>query len=249
MVRILLPATLGLIAILSLCFYEGYAIKDRWGTPGVTAQQLSQRFDQVPQTIGDWQGEDLPVDEITRKTAGAIGYVSRRYTNTVSGKQVVLWLIVGHSRDIVRHQPTACYPSSGFRQMGSQVMHYIDIDEGPEGSKEAAFYTAKFEKEDATSHRVERVFWTFNHPDTNQWEAPDGAHGARSHYGLARALYKLYFTSAVQTDEATIEDNAAIEFAKLMLPAVDKALFPTETASADVAPSDSPAETVDALLN
>lgn len=229
MTRTMLPAALGLIFILSLCFYEGYAMKDRWGAVGITAEDLSERFDQVPKNIGEWKGQDLPVDEIVRKTAGAIGYVSRQYTNSSTGQQVVLWLIVGHSRDVVRHQPTACYPSSGFRQAGSEVLHHINIDGGDgKNNKEAVFYTAKFEKEDAFSHRKERVFWTFNHPDKNAWEAPQGVSGARSRYGLARALYKLYFTSNVLPGEETIEDSAAIHFAEVMLPAINKALFPTE---------------------
>lgn len=231
MIRLMLPAALGLVAILSLSFFEGYAMKDRWGTPGIDAMELSKRFDQVPLSIGDWQGEDLPVDEITRKTAGAIGYVSRRYVNLKTDQQVVLWLIVGHSRDIVRHQPTVCYPSSGFRQLGSQLLYHMDT----KGGKPAVFYTAKFEKEDALSRRVERVFWTFNHPDVDQWEAPDGKSGARKHYGLSRALYKLYFTSAVGLDEDLIEANAAVELAEQLLPAIDAALFPTNEATAETA--------------
>jgi len=225
MTRMLLPAVLGLVAIVSLSFYEGFAMKDRWGEPGVEAEELGERFTQVPLNIGEWEGEDLPVDEVVRKTAGAIGYVSRRYTNVTSGKQVVLWLIVGHSRDVTRHTPNICYPSSGFRQTGSQMLHSAELNDGTE----AKFYTAKFEKEDALSRSKERVFWTFNHPDTNQWEAPDK--GPRWHYGLAKAIYKLYFTSSVRPDEDTIEDNVATEFAAVMLPAINAALFPTEAPS------------------
>ena len=250
MIRILLPASLGLIAILSLSFYEGYAMKDRWGEAGAEAAELGQRFEKVPKNLGDWEGEDLPVDEIVRQTAGAVNYVSRRYTHAISGKTVVLWLIVGHSRDIVRHTPNICYPSSGFRQEGSQLRHHINLP----GNKEAVFYTAKFEKEDEHSRATERVFWTFNHPDENQWEAPEGASGARKRYGLAKALYKLYFTSVVNPDEDTIEESPAIEFAQVMLPAINTALFPDgddalgsadETDSEDSADDKSASSTAD----
>jgi len=229
MVRTLLPAAVGLIAILSLSFYEGYAMKDRWGEAGAQAKVLGERFNQVPLVIGDWQGEDLPVDEIVRKTAGAVNYVSRRYVHATTGESVVLWLIVGHSRDIVRHTPNVCYPSSGFRQMGNQLRHVTKFS----GGKEAKFYTAKFEKENAYSRRIERVFWTFNHPDVNEWEAPE--QGARSRYGLAKALYKLYFTSVVASDEDTLEENAAIEFSQLMLPEINQALFPIQSPTASTA--------------
>ncbi len=222
MIRLMLPAALGLVAILSLSLYEGLVMKDRWSEPGIEAKELGERFKQVPLDIGDWEGEDLPVDEVVRKTAGAVSYVSRRYTHVNSGKQVVLWLIVGHSRDIMRHTPDICYPSSGFRRSGSQLRQHINLQSG----KDAEFYTAKFEKEDAMSRSTERVFWAFNHPDYDLWEAPQD--GARWHYGMSKALYKLYFTSAVRRDEATIEDNVAVEFAEVMLPAIDEALFPKD---------------------
>ena len=229
MIRTLLPAILGLVAILSLSFYEGYAMKDRWSEAGAEAKELGERFAQVPLDIGDWKGEDMPVDELIRKTAGAVNYVSRRYTNTKSGEAVVLWLIIGHSRDIVRHTPNICRIAQGFRQISSQLRHTIDYGTGQEGR----FFTAKYEKEDALSRGKERVFWTFNHPEMKQWEAPK--EGARSHYGLQKALYKLYFTSVVQHDEDTLEDNVSVEFAELMLPAIDAALFPTATPAAEAA--------------
>ena len=229
MIRVLLPAVLGLVAILSLSFYEGYAMKDRWGEAGAEAKELGVRFAQVPLDIGDWKGEDMPVAELIRKTAGAVNYVSRRYTNANTGEQVILWLIIGHSREIVRHTPNICRISQGFRQVSSQLRHTLDLPDG----QQAKFHTAKYEKEDAFSHSIERVFWTFNHPEEHKWVAPE--EGARMHYGLAKALYKLYFTSVVQHDEDTAEDNVAIEFAELMLPAIDAALFPTAAPAAEAA--------------
>lgn len=222
MIRTLIPATLGLISILGISLYENLKIKDRWGEPTVKAEQLAERFSNVPMEIGDWKGQDMPVDEVTRKTAGAVGYVSRIYKNEVTDKYVELWLIVGHSRDITRHTPDICRVSQGYRPISSQLRHKIDLDNG----EPAEFFTAKYEKEDAVSRYVDRVFWTFNHPDMNKWEAPEGSQGPRWHYGLSRALYKLYFTSRVDHDEQTIEDSVALEFAEVMLPAIDKALFP-----------------------
>ncbi len=220
MVRTLfIPAILGGFLIVSLCFVEGLWLKDRWGKPGVEAEVMGERFKKVPKEIGDWKGEDLPVDEQVKKTAGAVKYVSRSYKNNETGAQVVLWLIVGHSRDICRHTPNICYPSSGFRQDGSQIKHKMEL----ESSKPAEFFTGKFIKDDVYGRRAERVFWAWNHPDTDKWEAPGDP---RQHYGLSRALYKLYFTSNVASGENTAEDNVAAEFAELMLPEVDKALFP-----------------------
>ena len=46
------------------------------------------------------------------------------------------------------------------------------------------------------------------------------------HYGLSRALYKVYFTSDVLVGEDTADENVAAEFAELMLPSINAALFP-----------------------
>ncbi len=227
MIRTLLPAGLGLIAILGLSAYEGVFVKDRWGAAGIESAELGKRFDQVPKDFGEWQGEDLPVAEVVRNTAGAVSYVSRNYTNIETGQKVRLWLIVGHSRDITRHTPNICYPSSGFHQKGSIDRQHVSVA----GGKEAVFYTAKFQKENEINRSVERVFWTFNHPEENQWEAPQ--EGARWRYGLAKSLYKLYFVSGVEHNEDTIEESVAVEFAEAMLPLINAALFPTEPAEAE----------------
>ncbi len=232
MIRGQLPVVLAVIIIASLTLVEGIYMKDRWGEAGAEAAELGKLFSNVPKEIGRWTGQDLPVDDIVKNTAGAVSYVSRQYIHSTTGQEVTLWLIVGHSRDIVRHTPTVCYPASGFRQDGALLRQHFDLTDG----ESADFFTAKFEKEDAFSHRIQRVFWAWNHPDTKKWEAPhtsSGSENARLHYGLAKALYKLYFTSAITVDESTTDDNAAAEFAELMLPAINAALFSNEVPAAD----------------
>lgn len=222
--NLMLPAIVGGIVIAALCFVEQVYLKDYWGEPGAEAAVLGERFAQVPKEIGDWVGEDMPVDEEVRNTAGAVNYVSRRYKNEKTGRTVRLWLIVGHFRDIIRHTPNACYPASGFRQEGMQIKQHFDLP----GGKTATFFTAKFTKEDPFGRYLERVFWAWNHPKLNKWDAPDNP---RFDYGLAKALYKLYFSSDVRTDENAADDSPAADFAELMLPEIDKALFPDETSA------------------
>ncbi len=225
MVRsLLIPAISGGVLILSLCFYEQFFLRDYWSKPGVEAEIMGERFKQVPKEIGVWKGQDLSVDEQVKKTAGAVEYVSRLYKNEETGHEVKLWLIVGHSRDICRHTPNICYPSSGFRQDGRQIRHEVALD----GTQPGQFFTGKFIKDDAYGRHAERVFWAWNHPESDKWEAPSDP---RQHYGLSRALYKMYFTSNVLASEDTAEDNVAAEFAALMLPEVDKALFPESHAA------------------
>jgi hypothetical protein len=242
--NLLLPAALGGILILSLCFVEQVYLRDYWSKPGAEAELMGKRFENVPKEIGDWTGQNLSVDEIVKNTAGAVNYVSRLYKNTETGQEVRLWLIVGHSRDICRHTPNICYPNAGFRQEGQQIRHEVKM---PKGESPAKFFTGKFIKEDGLGRHAERVFWAWNHPDVGKfekkWEAPEDP---RKHYGLSRALYKVYFTSSVLADEDTAADNVANEFAELALPEINKALFPESTTAAEGEPTDTAEPAADA---
>jgi hypothetical protein len=216
-----LPYVLAGVLIVGLTFVEA-GFSDRWHDSSVDAAEFGKLFDRVPMDIGSWHGEDLDVEEDVRRTAGAVSYVSRRYTEENTDRWVTLWLIVGHSRDVCRHTPNICYPNAGFKQNSSILKHHLSVA----GGEEAVFYTAKFEKADEMSRHIERVFWTWNHPERDRWEAPDNQ---RREYGNSRALYKLYFTSSVMKDEDTIEDSVAVEFAEQMVPLINAALFGGES--------------------
>ncbi|MEM9351597.1 MAG: exosortase-associated EpsI family protein [Planctomycetota bacterium] len=230
-IRDYLPMAIALMFVVAASAYEGLAIKDRWGETTVDTQLFVDQFSRVPLQIGSWQGEDLPVEELVRRTAGAVEYVSRVYRNSETDQSVTLWLIVGHSRDITRHTPNVCYPSSGFAQKSKQLKYVVDLP----GDSEGVFYTAKFEKENASIRRTERVFWAWNEDEFKKWEAPDSQ---RMHYGLSRSLYKLYFTSGVADPNEPMEQSAAAEFAEVMLPAINEALFPADADVADLSEPD-----------
>ncbi len=233
-IRDYIPIAIALVIVVAASAYEGLAIKDRWGETTIDPQLFVDQFSRVPLEIGNWQGEDLPVEELVSRTAGAVEYVSRVYRNSETNQSVTLWLIVGHSRDITRHTPNVCYPSSGFAQKSKQLKYVVDLP-GNDEDDEGVFYTAKFEKENANIRQTERVFWAWNHADYQKWEAPDSQ---RMHYGLARALYKLYFTSSVPDPNQPMEQNAAAEFAEVMLPAINEALFPKNAEPAGTTDAD-----------
>jgi len=225
-----LPIVLAVLLVVSLTWVDA-SISDRWQDTNINAAEFDALFKQVPRDIGAWEGVELPVDDLVKKTAGAVSYVSRSYTHMTTGQRVIVWLIVGHSRDICRHTPNICRPNSGYTQLGSQTTHRIEA----EGQEPAVFHTAKFEKQDMFGKSVERVFWAWNRPDIKLWEAPSSS---RLHYGNSRALYKLYFTSDVMGDETTVGKNVAVKFAELMLPKINAALFSEEKAPAEETSAD-----------
>ena len=108
-----MPIILGVLALVGLTVAEA-RMSGRFEGSDITEEQFAAMLKNVPLDIGDWHGTDQPVGEIERQTAGARGYVSREYKNAITGEAVGIWLIVGHAKDIMRHTPDVCYPSSGF---------------------------------------------------------------------------------------------------------------------------------------
>jgi len=156
-----------------------------------------------------------------KKTSGARGYVSREYRNSVTGEKVVVWLIVGHSKDVVRHTPDVCYPSSGFKMRAPRNSRQTFSFEG---QPPADFYTNTFIKEDSLGRELVRVFWSWYKPSddaTVMWKAPGSV---RWEFGNARSLYKLYFSSPMQDIKETTDDSPCLKFAEEFLPVVAKAL-------------------------
>jgi hypothetical protein len=224
MLRLYVPVAVTFLLIATLTWWES-EYSDRFTSSSVTAEEFGKRFANLPATVGPWEGVDHKVDEKTLDVAGAVNHVSRTYTNTETGDTVDLWLVVGHSRDIGRHTPDVCYVSQGFSQDGTKQKHKIEV----EGEAPATFYTARFRREDQAGVPT-RVFWAWNANDKDSkedggqdWIAPDNQ---RLHFGNNTALYKMYFTARMPDRDQPVADNVSMEFAKVMLPAVNRALFP-----------------------
>ena len=217
-----LPIVLGIVVIVGLTVPQ-IVISDRFARSNVTAEEFSEVLKNVPHNIGDWQGEDLETTDQVRKTAGVVGrYVNRLYRNVRTGERVKLWLICGHSKDITRHTPEVCYPSSGFTQRAQANSLYPC--NYPGGVDDANFWTNTFTKEDDTGRRIERVFWSWYRPvegEPVRWEAPTNPRYA---FGNSRALYKMYFTNEMRDPAETTEQSPCIRFARDVLPIIDKAL-------------------------
>jgi hypothetical protein len=222
------PIILGVLALVGLTVAEA-RMSGRFEGSDMTEEQFAELLKNVPLEIGDWQGTDQPVGEIERQTAGARGYVSREYKNTITGESVGIWLIVGHAKDIMRHTPDICYPSSGFIMRAPENSLQSFVFDGQEMGE---FFTNTFVKEDLSGRQLKRVFWSWHKPSddgTVEWKAPKIV---RWEFGNARSLFKLYFTSNMRSLQETTDESSAMKFAKEFLPVVDRALSTTEHADA-----------------
>lgn len=218
-----LPIVLGVVAIVGLTVVQSL-MSDRFVDTNVTAEQRAKLLANVPKEFGEWTGEDLKVTEEVRDTAGAVGCVSRMYTNQRTGEKVKLWLIVGHARDISAHTPDVCFPGSGFSMRAPSHSLY-PFAYGQSDPNNAKFWTNTFIKEDSLAGRqLERVFWAWYNPQPGApvvWRAETNP---RWTFGNTRALFKMYFTSQMGDVNETTEDSAALEFGKQFLPIIERIL-------------------------
>lgn len=209
----LIPVVVAVVAIVLLTIVEG-SISDRWSDSNRAAAYCATLLNDIPDTIGDWEGVDEEVTDAVIEVAGAEGFISRDYRNKNTGQRVNVWLIVGHARDTAEHTPDICYPSQGFRQCQKNTQYPITLPNG----KEVGFWTAAFEQKVGIQKAASRVFWTWFKPalsgegDVTQvdWVAPENA---RFHFGSTRALYKLYFTANGVDPEQAPEESVCLEFA------------------------------------
>jgi len=246
MLRLYIPVAVTVALIASLTYWESI-YSDRWADSSVDAAEFGKRFAHVPMEIGPWIGEDNEVGAETLDVAGAVNHISRTYTNAETEERVDLWLVVGHSRDIGRHTPDVCYPSQGFAQDGDVIRQKLE----PANDPPAEVFTARFRSEGAGG-LSRRVFWAWNeNVEGSMWEAPGNV---RTRFGNNTALYKMYFTAGMPDKNQPVGENTAYHFAEMMLPIVNKALFPERypankpaatTQSAKPAAAE-PAPTVDA---
>jgi hypothetical protein len=221
-----LPVIISVVAIVSLTVVQSL-MSDRFVDSNVTAEQRAQLLKEVPMKFGEWEGKDLDVDAQTRDTAGAVGAVNRVYRNTRTRDEVRLWLIVGHARDVSVHTPEICFPSSGFSMRSTTSSLYVF----PSQEQKADFWTNTFTKEDMNGRELVRVFWAWYNPIQGQpveWRAESNA---RWKFGNSRALFKMYFTSAMRKVDETTEESAAAKFGREFLPEINGILAQSDIRS------------------
>jgi hypothetical protein len=219
-----LPIMLGIVAIVGLTITQAQ-MSDRFAEGNFSAEQQATLLGNIPMKIGDWVGENIEIKETVRKTAGAVGAVSRVYRNSRTGDKVDLWLIVGHGRVISAHTPNICYQASGFEMRAEENSLYpMAFPDQPDASP---FWTNTFFKNDITGRQLIRVFWSWYNAESEEnkgkvvWEAPPNA---RYHFGNTRALYKMYFTSQMSDQSETADKSACLRFAREFMPIVNEAL-------------------------
>jgi Protein of unknown function (DUF3485) len=104
------------ISVLLLCGAGAESRRFR-PPPDATAYRAKVKAatEAMPRVMGNWRGQDVPVERAAVMLLHPNVIVSRRYVNRLNGATVDLLLVdCEDARDTIGHYPPICYPSQGW---------------------------------------------------------------------------------------------------------------------------------------
>jgi hypothetical protein len=236
------------LLIIGAAIYQG-SNEGRWGAAGANAevQAFAARLDNVPYSIGDWEGKDDDVDPQILQVAGVEGAVSRTYKHRYTPDTVSIFLVCANRRAVSTHTPDKCYQANGFRVADFPQPYHLaassltgadkeksDEKSGDKKENEVTLLNSAFVKETPSGTQRLRVFWAWS--KDGDWIAPEG--DARWALQGGDAWYKLYILTNEQADgrgNLQLDQSPCVKFARDFLPVAEAKLFE------DAAPAAKPA--------
>jgi hypothetical protein len=188
----------------------------RWAPPE-EAQAAGARLERVARTLGDWDGEDLPLSDREKKAAGGDAYLMRRYRNRRTGTVISVFLVCGPPGPVSVHTPDVCYEGTGYRRLGDVERRKVEAEPLP---RPGDFFLATFRQEEAPVPEHLRIFWSWN--SGHGWEVSDEPRLAFAPYPM---LYKLYVARHLSQPDEPVAQDPCLDFFHLLLPEIQKALW------------------------
>jgi hypothetical protein len=186
----------------------------RW-EPTTDLEAAAARMAQVPLVVGDWEGQDLPINSREVAAAQATGILRRQYVHRQTRAVVTLALVCGRPGPVSVHTPDVCYRGSGFEEQGREFRTE------PLGASGDKFIVRRFVKSTVAVPEHLRVFYGWS--AGGAWEAPENP---RLTFARQPVLYKLYAIRQLAQPNESAADDPALEFLVALLPALRPALFP-----------------------
>ena len=83
----------------------------------------------IPLQVGQWEGQDVAMDEAIRRATDTDDLVNRHYTRDGGRELVALYVACGvKARDLMPHRPEVCYPGAGWMLSSSDDLELALAD-------------------------------------------------------------------------------------------------------------------------
>jgi hypothetical protein len=189
----------------------------RW-TASAALERATARMADLPMTLGDWDGQPSELDARQLAVADVSGHLLRRYVNRRTGAVVTVLLLCGRPGPVSVHTPEVCYGGAGYELAGPRAKH-------PAPAEGGEFWACRFQKFRSGVPEYLRILYAWN--ATGKWEASESP---RTSFARHPALYKLYVVREMPKENEPLEGDPSVEFLRVLLPALQKALFPAPLA-------------------
>jgi len=91
------------------------ALAARLGVPTGAAPIAQGAFEQFPLQVGNWTGQEVPLDDAIVRGTSTDAHINRRYSRANGQESILLYIACGiRTCELVYHQPDVCYPASGW---------------------------------------------------------------------------------------------------------------------------------------
>jgi EpsI family protein len=95
----------------------------RLAAPVNTAPLPPAALEQLPLQIGDWMGQNVPLDEAIVRATDTEAHINRRYSRHNALEYVSLYIAYGvRARDLMPHRPEVCYTGAGWTLVDQNSM-------------------------------------------------------------------------------------------------------------------------------
>jgi hypothetical protein len=186
---------------------------DRW-KDGTDLDQAAERMKAVPLEFGDWQGQELTMEDDLRR-AGIRGHLFRTYRHARTGKTVNLLLLMGRSGPISVHTPDVCYASAGYAGVGSPQKASVQA-----GPKPLPHWFLRVRKQNTEIPSELDVRWSWFNGE--RWDASDAPRFA---FAKNSCLYKLYLLRSHVPGQKEDKSDPLPLFLEEFLPILDRTLL------------------------
>jgi EpsI family protein len=188
---------------------------------GEIARGLTESFplEEIPLTIGEWQGRTTELDEQIARLTGASQVITRRYVNQNTGVSLDVILLFGRAVDMYLHSPEICYPAAGFALSGGPDFKTIATPSG-----DAPFRSLVYAKGDGAAASRQEVYYTWRH--NGRWSPDLGSHKLLERIS---GMYKVHIARSTTDREQRGVGNPSEAFLRVLLPEMNRRLAALET--------------------
>ncbi len=172
-------------------------------------------LEELPMTLGPWEGEADTLDPTIARATGAVDHISRTYVDRRTGVRLSVIVLYGPADQVYVHSPENCYPVAGYHQFGKTRVREVEL--AGEESRSLPFKSMVYAKGEGGQAEWQQVVysWWYN----GQWNP-----FMVQHKDIERipGMYKVHVARPISEREYVDGDGPCQDFLSLLMPELER---------------------------